>query len=143
MLCQNLSFWVVLIILISRFVPYRVCIFVSERRSIAGYVTERTDEKTHARGCKATIRIFRTTLLVGVQMYFPSASGKLNKNISNHLLFHTRNHHILIATNHVDKSVVTITTFHTQFKVYTINFVALCRNLLAQFERRNSYTCFF
>ena len=32
-------------------------IFVSERRSIAGYVTERTDKKTHARGCKATIRI--------------------------------------------------------------------------------------
>ncbi len=31
--------------------------FVSERRSIAGYVTERTDSKTHARGCKATIRI--------------------------------------------------------------------------------------
>ena len=40
--CQDCR--VVLIILISRFVPYRVYIFVSERRSIAGYVTERTDE---------------------------------------------------------------------------------------------------
>ena len=67
---MNCFYRVVLIILISRFVPYRVCIFslriwaavrlrlqaslhlrshlapylVSERRSIAGYVTERTNE---------------------------------------------------------------------------------------------------
>ena len=48
---------VVLIILMRRFAPYRKWIFVSRRKSIAGYVTEPTYKKTLSRGCKATIRI--------------------------------------------------------------------------------------
>ena len=67
--------------------PYRVCIFVSERRSIAGYVTERTDEKTHARGCKATNQNFRILksefleppLYIGISPLF---DGKIIYSIS-------------------------------------------------------------
>ena len=53
----RLHYRVVLIILMRRFAPYRKWIFVSRRRSIAGYVTEPTYKKTLLRGCKATIRI--------------------------------------------------------------------------------------